>query len=149
MTRPYPCCFMIGNAVCIAHKGPRNPTASPCSMSSSVLSSTRLILPPPHALFTRMSTVPHASTAAAIIASLSPLRRTSVRTKRVSLPVSDMISSAVARPRAGSSSAITTRAPSVAKPARDASTDAVTAPRDHRHPVVEPSHCVPLGQPVG
>ena len=84
-------------------------------MSASVLSSARLILPPPHALFTRMSMVPHRSTAASIIASLSSLRPTSVRTNSVSAPVDDVSSSAVVRPRSSSISAITTRAPSSAK----------------------------------
>src|SRR5438445_7301211 len=84
-------------------------------MSSSVLCSTRLMRPPPHALFTRMSTVPHASTAACTIAALSALRLTSVRTNRASAPKSSWSALATRLPALSSSSATSTRAPSAAK----------------------------------
>ena len=41
-TRPQPRSFMCGKAACIAQSGPRKPTESAESISSSVLSSTRL-----------------------------------------------------------------------------------------------------------
>ena len=88
--------------------------------------------------------MPHASTAAAIIAALSSLRRTSVRTNCVSAPVVDASSSAVARPFASFISAIEDACALLGEAARDAGADAVAAARDHRDPLVQPSHAVPL-----
>ena len=68
-TRPHPRVFMWGKAACIAHSGPRKPTAKAASSISSVLCSTRPMLPAPQALLTRMSTEPKESRAACTIAS--------------------------------------------------------------------------------
>src|SRR5947208_9590668 len=84
-------------------------------MSSSVLNSARLSRPPPHALFTRMSMVPHASIAAATIAWLSAFTATSVGRARASAENSSWSSLATRAPASSSRSALSTSAPSAAK----------------------------------
>ena len=107
-TRPQPCAFMCAKAACIAHSGPRKPMARARSTASSVLSSTREMVPALQALLTRTSTLPYVVAAASTIARTWALSETSVRTN------SPPTSSATARPVSSDSSATTTRAPSAA-----------------------------------
>ena len=61
MTAPSRFAFMIGSTACMPQKGPSRPMERPHCICSSVMDSKRPSVPPPQALFTRMSTVPQIS----------------------------------------------------------------------------------------
>ena len=107
---------MCGNAACMAQNGPMTFMRQACSMPDAGILSTRLspTWSPPQALFTRMSSRPQRSTAAAIIASLSACAVASVCRNSASVPKSRVSSSATAAPFSSLISATTTRAPSCA-----------------------------------
>ena len=115
MTAPSRFAFMIGTTACMPQNGPSRPMERPHCICSSVVASKRPRVPPPQALFTRMSTVPQSCTAVETMAVTSSLALASVWTKRTSAPNSSRQARATASPAPSSISATRTWAPSRAK----------------------------------